>query len=165
MVGRNIRGASGSLYTHNSEAARVALQGLWRLLKDVGFRVAKLPQHETTIRAYPVKYRQYPLLNPRFSATASWLDKAWDTECLDVAVISQGRHETLDQELRRFDATTDCVFLPDDFTTKQGLRYHGYFILPLRFTGAGATSDIDFTTLKRPLSRILQFFTALEEPR
>lgn len=143
----------------------MALQGLWRLLKDVGFRVAKLPQHETTIRAYPVKYRQYPLLNPRFSATASWLDKAWDTECLDVAVISQGRHETLDQELRRFDATTDCVFLPDDFTTKQGLRYHGYFILPLRFTGAGATSDIDFTTLKRPLSRILQFFTALEEPR
>ena len=147
MVGRNIKGAGGSLYTFNSEAARMALQGLWHLLKDVGFRVAKLPQHETTIRAYPVKYRQYPLLNPRFAPTASWLDKAWDTECLEGAVISQGRHETFDQQLRRFDATPDCVFLPDDFATKQGLRYHG-IILPLHFTGAGATSDIDFTALR-----------------
>ena len=89
MIGRSIKGAVGSLFTHNSPASHLALNQLWTFLAGLGFKLARKAAQETTIRVYAKKQRQYPLLNPRFLPTAAWLDETWDKECIDFTVISK----------------------------------------------------------------------------
>jgi hypothetical protein len=157
MVGRTIKGASGSLYTDNSEALHVALRQLWDALNELGFKLSRKPDHERTIRAYPLKHKQYPLLNPRFSPTAAWLDDAWDKECLDFTVLSKGDGAILDRQLRAFCSTKDCAYIAQPFEPRNGYyNYHGHFLFPVAFKGK-APNEIDFLALRQPLTRMLDF--------
>ena len=157
MIGRTIKGASGSLYTYNSDASHLALRQLWDLLKELGFRLSRKSARETTIRAYPSRHKQYPLLNPRFMPTAAWLDEAWDRECLDFTVLSKGDGTVLDRQLRTFRSMKECAFIANPFETINGYYYHGHFIFPLEFAGKAASREIDFIALKQPLARMLDF--------
>jgi hypothetical protein len=155
MIGRTIKGASGSLYTYNSEASHLALNQLWDLLKEIGFKVSKKSAQETTIRAYPIKHKQYPLLNPRFEPTAAWLDADWDRECLDFTVLSKGENAIIDRQLGKFRSTKDCAFIARPFQTIDGYYYHGHFLLTTAFIGN--PSEIDFIGLKHLLTKMLNF--------
>lgn len=157
MIGRRIKGASGSLYTHNSDASHLALRQLWDLLKELGFKLSKKHARETTLRAYPLKYNQYPLLNPRFSPTAAWLDEAWNRECLDFTVISKGDGSILDRQLGEFPSTKECAFIADPFEATNEYYYHGHFLLPIGFAGKGSGTEIDLIALKQPLAKVLEF--------
>ena len=157
IIGRTIKGASGSLYTYNSDASHLALRQLWDLLKELGFRLSRKSAREATIRAYPARHKQYPLLNPRFMPTAAWLDEAWDRECLDFTVVSKGDGTILDRQLRTFRSTKECAFIANPFETINGYYYHGHFIFPLEFAGKAASREFDFIALKQPLARMLDF--------
>lgn len=157
MIGRTIKGANGSLYTLNSDASHLALRQLWDQLEILDFKLSKKPDRETTIRAYPSKYRQYPLLNPRFSPTAAWLAEAWNRECLDFTVLSKGDGIPLDGQLGKFRSTKDCTFIANPFESTNGYYYHGHFIFPLAFAGRAPGWEIDFTALKQPLAGMLAF--------
>lgn len=162
MIGRTIKGASDSLYTYNSDASHLALSQLWELLQELGFKLAKTSARETTIRAYPSKHQQYPLLNPRFCPTAAELDEAWDRECLDFTVISKGNGALLDRRLGKFRSMKACAFIVDPFEASNGYYYHGHFIFPLEFVGKAASREIDFTALRQPLARMLDFLKSCE---
>ena len=157
MIGRTIRGASGSLYTYNSDASHLALKQLWDVLKELGFKLSRKSVQEATLRVYPLKHGQYPLLNPGFWPTAAWLDETWDKECLSFAVLSKGDGAALDRHLGTFRSMKECAFLADPFEATNGYYYHGYFILPLAFVGKAASREIDFIALKQPLARMLDF--------
>jgi len=118
MIGRTIKGASGSLYTHDSDASHLALRQLWDLLEELDFKLSRKSDRETTIRAYPSKHKQYPLLNPRFRPTGAWLDEAWDRECLDFTVLSKGDGAILDRQLGKFRSTQESAFIADPFETR-----------------------------------------------
>ena len=154
MIGRQIEGAAGSIYTYNSDASHLALKQLWGLLQELDFKLVKKANHETTIRAYPVKQKQYPLLNPRFNPTAAWLDAAWDKECLDFTVLSKG-DDLLDRKLAHFNSTKECTYIASPFTSGDGYYYHGHFLFPLIFSGNPV--KINFQVLKEPLVRMLNF--------
>jgi hypothetical protein len=157
MIGRTIKGAGGSLYTYNSDASHLALKQLWDVLKELGFQLSRKSTQETTLRAYPLRHKQYPLLNPRFWPTAAWLDEAWDKECLDFTVLSKGDGAVLDRQLGTFRSTQECAFLANPFEATNGYYSHGHFILPVAFVGKGASREIDFIALKQPLARMLDF--------
>jgi hypothetical protein len=156
MIGRTIKGAKGSLYTTHSEASHLALRQLWVVLKELGYKLAKKSAHETTLRVYPSTYGDYPLLNPRFRATAADLDEAWDRECLEVTVLSKGDRIGLSRYLEKFCPTQDGVFLGPEIS---GTSYtvHGWFVMPLRFVGRGTNVEIDFTKLTDSLQKVLIF--------
>ena len=159
MVGRTIRGAGGSLYTSNSDARHVALSQLAKELLELGFKVARKSKREGTLRVYPSNYGEYPLLNPRFYATAAWLGSL-DTECIVVTVISKGRDPGTARRLRSFVSRPDCKFVPNQYTITSGYTYYGNFVLPVTFSReARDGSVIDFTALAPPLKRILLSFT------
>jgi hypothetical protein len=158
MIGRTIKGASGSLYTRRSDASHRALEQLWEVLYGRGFKLSRKHAKETTLRAYPVKYGQYPLLNPRFVGSASGLDPHWDRECLDVAVLSKG-DAGLGRKLAIFPSTRGCAFLADPYGLSDGYYYHGSFLLPVEFVGSGDDTRIDFDLLERPLNRIRTFLS------
>jgi hypothetical protein len=124
-------------------------------MKEIGFTASK-SDHEDTLRVYPVRTRQYPLLNPRFSASAAWIDEARDQECLEVTVVSKGSRRAIDGHLRRFQSTNDCAFLPDDLEV-DGYNYHGWFLISVRFTGPPSKSEIDFRALESPFRKIFAF--------
>ena len=67
MIDRRIKGATGNLYDHSSNAHHWALERLSGLLSEVGFEVRAKPAREKTLRVYPTRVSQYPLLNPRFT--------------------------------------------------------------------------------------------------
>ena len=97
MAVRILKGAARNLYEPGSDAQHLALRQLWDVLDHLGFRLATKTARETTLRAYPTKFRQYPLLNPRFEADAGDLDAKFDTECLNVTTLSKGDNEALDR--------------------------------------------------------------------
>ena len=155
MIGRTIKGASDSLYTHNSEASHLALRQLGDVLKELGFKLSKKHARESTLRVYPVKYRQYPLLNPRFTQTAAWLGEEWDRECLVFYVGPVD--DLLDRQLGAFHSTPECAFIAP-FENASGSSYHHLFSFRLNFTGSKATNwEIDFTALKPHFARMLDF--------
>jgi len=155
MIGRTIKGANGSLYTRNSDASHLPLRQLWSLLQKLGFKLSKKYAQEMTIRAYPLRHGQYPLLNPRFEPTAAWLDEDWDKDCLDFTVLSKGDGGMLDRQLSTFRSTKDCAFIAHPFESTYGYYYHGHFLFPVAFTGN--PSEIDFVALEQPLVRMLDF--------
>ena len=160
MVGRTIAGATDSLYTRGSEANHLVLTQLAGVLRKVGFAVTTKRRRETTLRVYPRRHREYPLLNPRFVATATWWDPALDIDSLVFTVFSRSKSSTLDTQLAQFPSTRDCQFVADSFQHVSGYRCHGYFILPVRFSGRGQTSHVDFTKLASSLGKIHAFLTS-----
>ena len=167
MVGRTIKGAKGSLYTQGSEASHLALRQLSQELRGLGFTVVRKPVHERTLRVYPSHHGEYPLLNPWFSATATWLDSKLDFECLVFAVLSRPRESYLDRRLAHFTSHRDCVYISDTFEHAKGYAYHGFFVLPVTFLsakGERGTSYIDFQSLAKPLKRVLRSLTESPKP-
>lgn len=159
MVGRTINGAKGSLYTPGSEASHLALSQLSQELRTVGFTVVSKPVHERTLRVYPSHHGEYPLLNPWFAATATWLDSKHDFECLIFAVLSRGKAPHLDRGLAHFPSRGDCFYISDRFEHANGYTYHGYFVLRVTFISERGTSYIDFRSLANPLKRIRKSLT------
>jgi len=151
---RRIKGASGDLYDPKSKAHRLALNQLAELLREIGF-VVECHKDETTLRVYPTKRHQYPLLNPGFEC---WAD---GSEFLGFTVYSQGDEskrgtmpcdrDTLDQHLKTF--TSDHGCFNDDLAPVGKYCRHGNFNFLLRFKA----DKIDFEALYMPLRNLLQF--------
>lgn len=164
MVGRTIKGAKGSLYTPGSEASHLALSQLAEELRGLGFTVSRKQGRERTLRVYPSRHGEYPLLNPWFSATAAWLDPKLDFECLIFAVITRTNAPDLilrskAPDLAHFASRRDGVFVSDPFEHPSGYTCHGHFVLPVTFSSERGTSTIDFPSLANPLKRILRSLT------
>lgn len=159
MIGRMIAGASGSLYTGGSDAMHLALHQLWDVMHDLGFKLTRKIGREHTIRAYPVKHLQYPLLNPRFIPTAIAFGEYLDRELLKIDVYSKGAAQPLDRKLDRFVSDVNCeyVSLTVNDTADDGFNFHGMFLMPLLFKGKGKTMEIDFSSLRPQLKRVLDF--------
>jgi hypothetical protein len=156
MVGRTIVGARGSLYTSESEASHLALTQLRDQLLDIGYRVVRKSTRETTLRVYAPLQQRYPLLNPWFAATASWLDESLDYECLIFTVYSRASDPLLFRYLTEFPSRRECRFIPDPVNQIVGYTQHGYFVLPVAFTGRRRDA-IDFQGLREPLTRLFHF--------
>ncbi len=161
MVGREIKGATGSLYTSQSKANHHALSLLSQTLLDVGFIVSRKQARETTLRVYPSRHCEHPLLNPRFYASAAWLDSALDFECLVITALSRPKLPRLSRYLDQFPVRRDCRFVPASFQYDDGYFLHGDFVLPVKFSNARGPASIDFPVLTRPLRRIHKFLTGL----
>jgi hypothetical protein len=150
------------LYDHRSMAHHRALEKLECTLREIGFLVVTKIPREMTLRVYPTKIGQYPLLNPRF-----WeRDSLCQEGSLRFSVFSQGDKVTrgempshrdgLHRYLKTFHKTPGC-----SFSARGELRgdyyWHGNFILPLPFTAA----EIDLPVLNAPLADLLRFLQAL----
>jgi hypothetical protein len=48
-----------------------------------------------------------------------------------------------------------CTFVVDPRSVSKGNHYHGAFILPLHFSGEPGKQEIDFASLRAPLTQIL----------
>lgn len=155
MIERRLPGAKGSIYDKHSEASHLALEQLREVMQEIGFIALKRRRHESTIRAYPVKYGQYPLLNPRYEPSVAWLDENWDKECLVFWVWS--KRPVLNRKLKTFHSTNQCSFFPDQYENYEGYYLHGYFVLPLQFEGKGTIKGINFKALRHPLMKMLEF--------
>jgi hypothetical protein len=93
----------------------------------------------------------YPLLNPRFVAQ----DEVRGTECLIVQVLSRGDNGSIDRQLGTFTPTPACTLVAKPPGSPKSYRYHGVFILPLHFLGKPDKQEIDFASLKMPLTQVL----------
>ena len=158
------KGASGDLYDLNSKAQRLALNQLAKFLREIGF-VVECHKDETTLRVYPTKRHQYPLLKPEF-----W-SRYWVTEerseYLMFVVLSRGDESkrgtmpcargTLQKHLDTF-TYSPAFFRPSDNTRGKPYYRHGTFFLPLYFTKA---KEIDFKALGKPLRDLWRFLNAL----
>jgi hypothetical protein len=62
----------------------------------------------------------------------------------------------LDQALTTFPSTSECRFVPDG---KDGKTYHnhGFFVLPLSFSGEPGEKCVDFASLKGALVQMHDF--------
>jgi putative restriction endonuclease len=158
---RFLKQASGNLYSTDSKAYHWALEQLRDHLVAIGFTVNKKARPERTLRVYPTRSRQYPLLNPSFRPTAVQLGEIYDIECLYVSVLSRADDGSLDRKLGTFASTSACTFhaLPPGAT--DGLHYHGVFILPLRFLDKSDKQEIDFAALRGPLAQIFAFLQGI----
>lgn len=61
---RQLRGSEGDVFEPKSPASIQALEEMRTVLREEGFAVAR-DRHKTTLRVYPIKNGQYPLMNPR----------------------------------------------------------------------------------------------------
>ena len=159
---RRIKGASGDLFDHDSDAHHLALEQLAIRLRAIGFVVRKKSAREGTLRVYPTKMLQYPLLNPRFFPDFAVNDDVYEFENLGIDVWSQGdgvdtctmpcSRETLHRYLEKFDG----IFLPYPHPFR-GYYSHGNFILGVEFQA----NKIDFNALDKPLRKLWQFLDDL----
>src|SRR5207247_10140916 len=84
-VMRLLEGATDDLYEPGSEACHLALRQLWDVFDHLAFKVVKKGANETTLRVYPSRIHQYPLLNPRFEAHAEEWDTDFEGDCLVIS--------------------------------------------------------------------------------
>jgi hypothetical protein len=159
MLGRTLAGATGSLYTVGSDASHLALTQLCEVLESLGFYVVKKARRESTLRVYPQRHLRYPLLNPVFEATASWLAPDLDFDCILMPVLSPGRMPRLRRQLKKVRSTRQCTFIPELFDHPNGYTYNGDFVLRVTFQGREPESQIDFGPLRQPLQQIRSFLT------
>jgi hypothetical protein len=144
---------STALFEAGSEQNHIALEHLSELLKDIGFSVRKKNRSESTLRVYPKKQNQYPLLNPRFVRSARSLGQ------LEITVLSKGDSTSLDTALTSFQSTPACSFSPLS-NGSQGFRYHGKFIVPFTFSDNADTEQAMLAEVSQPLTEIHRFLVA-----
>ncbi|MFN0199292.1 MAG: hypothetical protein ACKVT0_21290 [Planctomycetaceae bacterium] len=146
-------------FEKGSESNHRALETLSDVLKEIGFSVRKKTRSESTLRVYPKRLNQYPLLNPRFVRSAQ------SNYYLEVTVLSKDDDHKLDDILATFENTPDCTFISLSEST-QGYRYHGRFVVPLNYLGNAGTVEPSFSELSRPLTEIHRFLVmAMQSPR
>ncbi len=153
---KRILGELGDLYDVDSAAHHGAFGGLRQLLLDVGFVVEKKRATEGTLRVYPVKNKQYPLLNPFFSNyCGSESDSMQNRECLVIDVLWKGDFSALERHLQNFQPGLSCTYAAD---ARDEAGYHraGHFLIPLSFAGQKAPYRMDFEPLREPLAAIYQ---------
>jgi hypothetical protein len=155
MIHRALGGASGDLYDSNSQACHVALEQLVSFLKTLGFRVRKKVGVESTLRVY-IDGRKYPLLNPRFNFSLTDFGVRKQKEALVFTVWSKGLGDSFDHALRTFPSTNQCTFRPD-VSDGRTHHLHGFFLLPLRFSGRPGEERIDFGALKSGVIKMRDF--------
>lgn len=122
------------LFTRGSTIQLRALSNLRDALRRVGFYVEAPRATEDTLRVYPVRRHQLPLLNPRFAPGAK----------LEIAVLSKGV-PGLDTRLLGFQPTAVCRFVhkPDE---SDGYRRHGHFEIAV--TGSEDAPAVPPTALR-----------------
>ena len=118
-------------------AMNKSLERLEEFLRSIGFKVVKKTAREKTLRVYPTKIWQYPLLNPRFGR-----------DFLTIHVWSKGDRRALDRYLNRNPAFHPCGGF-DPTRNPEEYNWHGYFQFPVRFRDKRA----DFESLLRFLER------------
>ncbi len=156
---RKIRGADDDLYEPDSRAHHAALEQLRPVLLDVGYKVVKKSPREHTLRVYPFRLFEYPLLNPVFGCgpicSEGQFSKA-DHETFNFAVYSRGNTLALGERLSRFESGADCLYSGQ---AGEGDRYrrHGFFVLPTRFKGEANECEVDFEALLPGLERLLGY--------
>ena len=158
---RFLKGTSGNLYSTDSEAYHWALEQLRDHLVAIGFTVNKKARSERTLRVYPTRSREYPLLNPYFRSTAVQLGEIYDVECLFVRVLSRANDGSLDRQLGTFVSTQACSFHAFSPRATDKLHSRGAFILPIRFLGKPDKQEIDFAALRAPLAQIFAFLEGI----
>jgi len=139
-----------AIFEAGSEQNHIAFEYLAELLKDIGFSVRKKNRTEATLRVYPKKQNQYPLLNPRFVRPAR------SSGQLEIAVLSKDDSNSLDAALSTFQNTPARSFSPlSDIA--DGYRYHGKFIVPFTFSGNDNMVQVLLAELSQPLTEIHRF--------
>lgn len=139
------------LYDTNAEVYAWALDQLRELLIDIGFKVHKRAAREKTLRVYPIKSLQYPLLNPGFRLMDEEDDRE-PLELLEMVVLAKGLTAAIEERLLMIQPDARCRFFPDN--TKEGeYVYLGSVLLPLTFH-SDDTRSLDFEALRAPLQRV-----------
>ncbi|MDA1017046.1 MAG: hypothetical protein O3A00_21635 [Planctomycetota bacterium] len=108
-----------AIFERGTESNHQALEALAELLNDIGVSARKKSRNEHTLRVYPKKQNQYPLLNPRF------IDGL-----LSVTISSKGEDTSLDSTLASAQDIPGCTFKPLN-ATSSGYRYHGVLTFAL----------------------------------
>ena len=139
------------LYDTNAEVYAWALDQLRELLIDIGFKVHKRAARERTLRVYPIKSSQYPLLNPAFRLVDDD-DEGEPLELLEIVVLVKGPSAAIEERLLMIQPDARCRFYPDN--TREGeYVYLGSLLLPLSFD-TDDTRSLDFEALRAPLQRV-----------
>ena len=148
-----MKGATGDLYEPGSDACHLALRQLWDVVDHVGFKVVKKSATETTLRMYPARIHQYPLLNPRFESHAE--DGAdFQGECLVITALSKEADLVLNEHLKAFHHDEGRFIFDGGFVS--GYYVVGCFVIPVHFSEAGHSLAIDFVRLGGVLAAILR---------
>lgn len=153
MTTQRSNSSQRNLFNPDSAACHSALQQLWVVLDHLGFKVRKKSSRESTLRVYPKRSNQYPLVNPRFESHAAYRGKRTVGAFVVFSVFSKG-DERLDQHLRAFPLTQRCEFIATGVPVSR-YYHHGDFVLPLTFAGT-RNDEIDFLALGEPLLKMRQ---------
>lgn len=106
--------ADPGIFERGTEANCGALEELAELLRGIGFKVEKKHANESTLRVYPEKFHQYPLLNPFF-----------DGGQLRIQILSKEGDASLDSTLAPLGRIRGATFTPSNYR-QDGYRYHGF---------------------------------------
>lgn len=124
------------VFVPSTDANHHALQELAGILKDAGFAVGKKVRQEATLRVYPKKWHEYPLLNPVFANGE-----------LYIRVLSDRIEDSLNDVLvSAANQIVGCEFVPVGSTGKPYCDY-GYLVFALHPTA-------DLSTLSSPLQML-----------
>lgn len=116
---RTLRGIGGDVFEEKSPASIHVLEEMRTLLKAEGFAVAR-DRHKTTLRVYPRKIGEYPLMNPRLTGELGWAEGSDPDdpdaepafrEIVTVMIYSRG-NESLDGRLAAMTLPDGCHMIP-----------------------------------------------------
>lgn len=107
------------VFVSGTDANELALEALAELFKGAGFNVRKKSHNEYTLRVYPIKQNEYPLLNPRFV----------DGQ-LETTVLSKHSDAALSSALAAIDGIPGFTFKSYE-RFEQGYWYHGVIVSTL----------------------------------
>jgi hypothetical protein len=77
-------------------------------------------------------------------------------EVLVFTVFSKGLGDTFDHALGTFPSSNQCTFVPQ-ISDARTYRLHGFFLLPLSFSGERGGERVDFGALKGGLIQMRDF--------
>lgn len=160
MRERKLKGVQGRLYDRESAAWRLALDHLRDVLLGAGFVVDKRRERERTLRVYPLRRREYPLLNPFWHSDDAGSETASNPpeEVLGIAVLSKGNRPDIDRQFSRIGGDHG-IRVSRVGEQRRHYRYHGYLWVPLQFSGPTSASKIEFAAMAEPLSDVYRAFT------
>jgi hypothetical protein len=160
-------GIEEGLYIDKSPSSEIALEELAVLMRQLGYVVPRKRVGESTLRVYPIRYHQYPLLNPRFVDDASnflGLAGLLDADSLVISVLSKISDPDFAGELASFSSTASCAFI-DEGSGDAGEYYlYGHFVLPTTFIAADK-GKVDLSAFHAPLSNVLDHLRKCRIPR